>query len=469
MLVYGAQAAAQNDLAQWWAKQMQQPAYRAAWDGLYIYDLSREKEILDVHGGRLLAPASVMKLLTTATAWQLLGPDFRYETRIYAVGTVNARVLNGYLMIAPSGDPTLGSRYFEETAPGLFWQAMTEAIRQQGIDSVAQGVCLLETDFDPNVTPDGWIWEDLGNYYAAPAFDLNWRDNTLYAYFSPGRAPGEPALLRKVEPALPFAVEAWTNQVTTGKAGSGDQVYADRAAYQVQGFLRGTYPMDGTFPVKLMMHYPAVYFLQEMGEHLRAGGVRCSPLPEPCRVALPKESRLLWVHRSPRLEDIIRETNRRSINLFAEGLYKTLAVRMGAHTPHNDAAEVIKSFWRGQGVVLDQARILDGSGLSPANALTPRMIVALLRVMAGMPHAASFRNTLAQAGSSGTLRWFGRGTALAGRVWAKTGSMRDVVSLAGYYHSASGRHYAFAFMLNKADASYTEVMQLYARLLLQLP
>jgi D-alanyl-D-alanine carboxypeptidase/D-alanyl-D-alanine-endopeptidase (penicillin-binding protein 4) len=89
--------------------------------------------------------------------------------------------------------------------------------------------------------------------------------------------------------------------------------------------------------------------------------------------------------------------------------------------------------------------------------------------MAHTPHAEDFRRSLAQAATNGTLRSFGKGTPLAGRVWAKTGSMRDVVCLAGYYHSASGRRYAFALMLNKAGASYTRVMNLYSRLLQQLP
>lgn len=461
---------AQQQLASWWSAQMQAPDYRQAWDGVYIYELTQDKEILNVHAERLLAPASVMKLLTTATALQLLGPDFRYETGIYAVGTVSGRCLDGYLMIAPSGDPSLGSRYFADTLPAAFLEALASALRRHAIDSISRGVCLLKTPYDPNVTPDGWTWEDLGNYYAAPAYELNWRDNTLYAYFTPGSAPGQPAVLRKIEPSLPFTVDWWVNQVTTGEAGSGDRVYADRAAYQTHGFLRGTYPMGGTFPVKLMMHDPAVYFLQEVQTFFEKSKIKCRlSVAAPCRVEQPENVRLLWTYRSPALLDIITETNQKSINLFAEGLYKTLAIRMGAARAHNDAAEVIKAFWRGQGVALDNARILDGSGLSPANALSPKSIVEVLRFMAHTPYAEDFRRSLAQAAHSGTLRRFGVGTPLAGRVWAKTGSMRDVACLAGYYHSVSGRRYAFALMMNKAEASYTKVLSLYEQLLQQLP
>lgn len=456
--------AQKGQLAAWWQEQLQAAELSNAWLAAHIVDMSTHEAVLSYQAEHLLTPASVLKLLTTATALYLLGEDFRYATSVYAVGVQRGDTLQGYLLVQGSGDPTLGSRFFSQTSPERFCHGLAKALRQAGIVYVTEGIRADESLWGMNVIPPGWTWDDLGNYYAAPAHSINWRDNTLWVYFEPDKQVGKPARLQRIQPAPIEGFQIY-NEVLTGTPGSGDRVYADWVSYQSMGFLRGTYPANGRFAVRVSMPHPARYLLHELKQALRQDGIILAGKDSILFHAGQRSySRCLYTHHSPPLIDIIRVINQQSINLFAEALWKTIAQRMGVDS--YQAGKLLKQFWKQQGVPMERARLYDGSGLSPLNAISASNLTQLLQHIDSSTYAHAFRSTLAVPAGSGTLKNQQLSARL--KVFAKTGSMTDVVALAGYCFVDEKRRYAFALLTNRAQASYQQLMQLYFRLLERL-
>ena len=144
---------------------------------LYVVEAKTGKVIFDKNSQIGLAPASCQKLFTSGAAFEMLGHDYRYKTQLaYEGRIVNAR-LNGNLFILGTGDPTLGSWRWKETADTIIFKNWLADLQKEGIKSIEGVITTNESNFSHQAIPGGWVWDDIGNYYGAGAFALNWKEN----------------------------------------------------------------------------------------------------------------------------------------------------------------------------------------------------------------------------------------------------------------------------------------------------
>ncbi|GHC56801.1 D-alanyl-D-alanine carboxypeptidase/D-alanyl-D-alanine endopeptidase [Roseibacillus persicicus] len=394
-----------------------------------------------------LTPASVQKAITTATALQILGPDYRFVTKLYRSGDD--------VIIMGGGDPLLASTSLDAEFP-----AWHQALLDAGMTSIEGSLIADPSFFEDCTTPNQWLWGDIGNYYGAGACGLCFHRNSFEITFQPGEV-GQEAKMLSAYPRPPRVT--FRNHMKTGTSGSGDQGYAYSGPERDLITLRGTVPAGGQFSIKGSLPNPALSCLSAFRSYLKKKDFPVNDI-EVKRGTAPKEEDLLLAVESPSLAKIIVPTNMKSVNLNAECLFKALTPE-GKTTSSQKA---LHTHWKEQGVDLTGFLAHDGSGLSPQNTLTARQVAAILKLTNESEHAATFRASLPIAGRTGTMRGFGRGTAAEGRVMAKSGSMERVRAWAGYLKTESNKRFAFALLINHYNGSDSAVRSAASRFLAKL-
>ena len=445
----------------------QAPALQPAGWGVVVKSVRTGQTLLDVHGQRALMPASTLKLLTSATALLVLGADFRYATRLAYGGTPAADgTLNGPLYLRGSGDPSLGSDRFEGYPAGqALLQAWADTLWRRGLRRVTGPLVVDDGVFDVNL-PDGWSWQDIGNYYGTGAYGLNFAENLYALHFRPGQA-GRPAVVTGTTPALPEV--RFDNHVLTGPAGSGDQAYIYGAPFSPYRYLGGTVPADfDTFTIKGALPDPPQHVGRLLLAALAARGIAVEGGLAP-RGELPAgagSSTVVYQHHSPPVHALVRALNTHSLNLYAEALLKSVGQARRQTGTTAAGLAVVAETWRARGLPLAAGYHQDdGSGLALTNTLTPALLADLCVQMAGNE---DFYASLPVMGETGTLASMGRNGAAAGNVRAKSGSLGGVLCYAGYVTTRSGERLAFALMANHYEGGYRQMRTRWERIMVAL-
>ena len=176
------------------------------------------------------------------------------------------------------------------------------------------------------------------------------------------------------------------------------------------------------------------------------------------------------VYRSPKLSEIIKVINKISNNLYAENLFLTIAKERHKEGNSEEAALAVQEILKKAGLNQEGLFMVDGSGLSRFNLITPHETVQLLSIMARSPHAEAFYNSLAIPGEEGTLKDRQKGTSVTAliNVRAKTGTMTHVRNLSGYVTTKNGELLAFSFLCNNYNVPGNVIDNLYDRILARL-
>lgn len=437
--------------------------------------------LLDFNSQLSLPSASTLKLVTTATALAVLSENYSYPTTLEYDGSIRDSVLYGNLYIHGSGDPSLGSNRFADfaDAPTLL-RTWKDAVQQAGIRQIRGSVVGDASVIQTLPVPNTWVWGDIGNYYGAGLSGLNFNENLYRAVFKPAKTVGQPAPLLRTEPATPFL--RLQNNVRTGPAGSGDEVIIYNAPPSTQVFLEGTVPTGvSEFGVKGSLPDPAFFTAFALHEQLLKAGILIHNPPQsngPARsletapLTIPpgaKRTRL-HLHTSVPLSELARLTNHQSINLYAEALLilagNTLAK---SSVTTEQAIQKTVQFWQSKRVDLSGFRPKDGSGLSPVGSLTAANLTGVLAAMSKEKSFLPFYEGIPVVGETGTVKSLGRGTAAAGNVRAKSGTIEGVRAYAGYATSADGELISFTVLVNKYQpGSLKGVMALIQQLMAQM-
>lgn len=376
-----------------------------------------------------LHPASVTKLLTTALALKQKGEGYRYRTSVFLTGKIENGVLKGNILVRASGDPCLDSRYFKDYK----WIArLQEKIRDAGIRKI-EGDILLEGGPEEVCIPGSWPWEDISNYYGAPWHPFNYRDNTYVLKFRTDES-GSRAKLLSVFPGQPDV--RFRNEVRASENNK-DDAWIYGGPYSNVLYIQGTVPAGReAFVVKGAIHRPFVCFRQELKELLQKDGISVEGKQLPARVS--KE----WFYvDSPALQEIVRETNKKSVNLFAEALGKL------------STSGCFQEFCRDEldrmGIPSSGVILKDACGLSPLNAVPAAVFTDLLVAAGRMEWKESFVSSLPVAGKDAGLNGYCAAyPELKGRLRAKTGSFAGVRCLSGYLQTRKGKQLAFTVLIN---------------------
>ena len=437
---------------------LKNPMTKYANIGILIKNVQTGLVIADYRSHNVIPPASVIKILTTATALELLGSDYRYPTYLEYSGYIESGTLHGDLYVVGQGDPTLGS---QKDGTGFFRQ-WTEAVRKAGIEKIDGRVIADLSYFDGDAFNPGWLLEDAGNYYAPGIFAISYMDNTMNIVLESGQ-PGTVARVAYTVPDVPGMT--WENHIRcTHTEEDGAFVYG--LPYSNQRYLTGSVPSKrGTFGIKGDLPNPGLLLAQHFTERLRNAGI-----PVKLEASYHSESDLLprtriHTHLSEPLGDIAARTNQHSINLFAESIYRQLGSRLAIPCSVHNAEMVVRNCWRNRGVDLTSATIKDGCGLAPQDAISAASLVQLLEYMWHSPNKDVFFASLPVSGKSGTLRSFLAGTELVGHVYAKSGTIGGTKNFAGYIELPNGQQWAFAVMVNGASCKGKNIQPIIAQYL----
>jgi D-alanyl-D-alanine carboxypeptidase/D-alanyl-D-alanine-endopeptidase (penicillin-binding protein 4) len=252
------------------------------------------------------------------------------------------------------------------------------------------------------------------------------------------------------------AYYAVVSTAVTSPAGSKPELVLRSDAGSSLFRLSGSLPLGGEpWAASVAIADPARYAAAVFSEVLAARGITVTGTVATSSDPLPAGRRVLAARESEPLAEILRVVNKKSQNLHTEMLLRLLGARVKAGGSLEAGHEAVEDFLRRLNVPAETWDLRDGSGLSRSDILTPHGLAVLLAAMDKHPHAAAFRDSLPVAGVDGTLEGRMRGTAAAGRVRAKTGSLRHVNALAGYATHRSGERLAFAIVLNHHAAPGT--------------
>lgn len=406
---------------------LESPELRHAAVGISVKSVRDGRTVVDYAGDKSLQPASVCKLLPTAWALKEKGSAYRYMTKVVTTGKIENGILRGDIVILPQGDPCPDSRYFPEY---VFLDSLVEIIRQRDIRKI-QGNIRVEGG-EEAVLPGSWLWEDISNYYGAGCFPFNYKDNTYYLSFRTGSA-GEKAELLSVEPEQPDV--EFVNEVVAG-TGNTDDAWIYGGPYSRVMHVTGSLPRNRRlYRVKGAMHRTVRCFLNELEEKLKRHSITVE------KEVLPEtERRELAVFASPELKEIVRITNKKSVNLFAEALGNLVA-------DGNFPARCC-SMLREIGVDTSGILLRDACGLSVVNAV-PAAVFSDVLLWAYNELGWDFVASLPLAGTDAGLNaYLAADPALKNKLRAKTGSFTGVRCLSGYLTGNSGEVLAFTILVN---------------------
>lgn len=412
-----------------------------------------------------LVPASILKLVTTATALEVFGPDFRFQTTLSYFGTIRNDTLFGDLQILGGGDPTLGSKYFPEY--NYFFDKWINAIRRKNIRVITGNLLLDASIYEPQMIPNTWIWEDIGNYYGAGASGISVYDNLYEIHLSSPKEAGKLTKIAQINPEIP-GIEI-QNEVLSSDLNS-DLAYVFGSPMENRRVIRGTIPKNrDDFVIKASVPDPGVLLASEFRKKLVINNISVSGETKVGKAKNSVDSTIvLSVIQSPPLREIIKITNHESVNLFAEHLLKQLAFSRSGLGTTKDGCKFVVEFWQGKGLDMTGFYMNDGSGLSRFNALTANQMVEILNYMkTKSAYSTDFYRSLATVGN-GTLTVFRNENFPNQCLRAKSGSMTRVRCYAGYLTTESERELSFSIMLNNFSCSQTDVTQKIQELLLEL-
>ncbi len=428
--------------------------------------------IIEFNSNKNLTPASGLKVFTTSAAFDLLGSEFRYQTKLYYKGIIKNGTLNGDLIIKGSGDPTFGSDRVSNS-PGIkaVMQRWLNALKKNGIKTI-KGKIIADASFFDNIPVSGmWYWIDLGNYYAAGTSGLSVCDNYYRLYFKPSNRVGEPAKIIRTEPAeLPLK---FINHIKTAGVGSGDNGYIYRAPNQHLAILRGTIPQGKKeFFIKGSLPDPPLFLAGYFKNFLVKNGI--SFHGETLVLNIPfnyNNAVIIDSVSSPPLKEIIAYILNKSDNFYTEQLLKTFARIKAGKGSRKAGIKLIKYFLAEHKIDTTGLNLYDGCGLSRSNTITANMMVDLLISNTKEKWFADFYNSLPVVKGNSSKRKvnkFGARTILVNNARIKNGYISGVRSHSGYLRNKAGRLICFSLIANNFTSKVKSIDKIHEKVLILL-
>ncbi|HEV2719690.1 MAG TPA: D-alanyl-D-alanine carboxypeptidase/D-alanyl-D-alanine-endopeptidase [Thermoanaerobaculia bacterium] len=409
-----------------------------------------------------LAPASNMKLFTTAAAIDLLHPDFNVTTTVYARGPVDpSGTLDGDVKIVGHGDPTIGGRFHDNHATAVIDEWATD-LKRAGIKTIKGNLIFEYGYMDTQYIHPTWPENQLVNWYEAPVAAFSMQENCVEVRVLPSR-PGK-ACTVQLDPPTSFLT--LQSSCTTGRGLPFITRYRGTNTIVVRG---GVPARTGPTEVFVAIENPIQYFASVTHEAFLRDGVTTKGEIVITPVDARPDWRAVAQHSTP-LNVIVFIINKKSQNHYAEELVKIIGAQVKHEGTWPGGTGAVKEWLTGKlGVPEGEFSPADGSGMSRDNRASANAFVHLLRYMWKSPYREDFVSSLPYSGDPDAK--FGkrlRGAPYARQVYAKTGYIVGVVGLSGYVHGASGKIYAFSFLFNRYHTGVYAVYHLQDEMLKEL-
>jgi len=406
---------------------------------MYVVDGRTGKTVFEKNAQIGLAPASCQKIITSASAFELLGKDYTYKTEFGYDGNISNNSLNGNLYIVGNGDPTLGSWRWKQTSENYITKKIFDELKALKINSVTAFV-IDNTKWGTQTIPAGWVWEDIGNYYGAGCSSFNWHENQYDIVLKPGKKIGDDA---EILSRNSLGIVKMVNELKTAARGTGDQAYVYHAPHSMIGFIRGTVPLGADSLTIAASDDGVNLFSNKVILSMYNSGIPVIQTKTLLQSYLQgyvlenKMEKTICSFVSPALDSINYWFLKKSINLYGEAFVKTIAYERTKNGSTDTGISIIKEFWSKKGIDKSALNVIDGSGLSPANRVTTNALVQVMQFAKKQDWFPSFYNALPEMNG----------------IKMKDGYIGGVRSYTGYTKTKAGNEYTFAFIVNNFDGS----------------
>ncbi len=424
------------------------PNFNNAEWGVVIQSLETGEYFYKRNENKLLIPASVSKLFTTSSGLMLLGGDYRFSTNVFMRGEMDGSILHGDLIVQGRGDPTISGRFYNNDIYKVY-KDWADSLLNLGIDEITGNLIGDDNQFDDKGLGAGWAWDYESYWYAAPSSAISFNDNTVDIIVSVNKKTHQPQIT--IEPDTKYIVILNNVEIVAKDSTTAIDVYRQRGTNVVSVF--GTIS-DNSDSVRtfVTVNNPTQYAMVVLKKVLEENGIKIDGYPIdiddiPKPIDFTKFKRLFTFY-SPELKEIIKVINKNSYNFFAEQLLKTIGLEKEGYGSVENGLRAVEEVLGEMGINPDNVSLVDGSGLSRLNLVTPRQLVALLNYMYKSPYFIPFYNSLPIAGVDGTLGTRMKNTKAQNNVRAKTGYLGGVRSMAGYVYTGDNEPVAFSIIVN---------------------
>jgi len=390
-----------------------------------------------------LAPASNMKLFTTAAAIDLLKPTFEVQTTLYARGAVQPNgTLEGDVKVVGHGDPTIGGRFHDGHSTAVMEEWATD-LKRSGIKTIHGNLIFEYGYMDTEYIHPTWPANQLVNWYEAPVSAFTMQEGCVEVRVMPAR-PGKPCVVQLEPPTSFLDID---NSCHTGRGG----LFVTRALNTNTLVVRGGVPpRSGTSPIFVTVGNPIQYFATVTHETFERNGLHLQGQ----MIVTPHDARPDWramtQHSTP-LNILVYVVNKKSQNHYAEEMVKMIGAELRKNGTWAEGTGAVTEWLTTKiGVPAGEYHMADGSGMSRDNRASANAFIQLLRYMWKSPWREDFVSSLPYSGDPDSKFGHRLGQApYARQVYAKTGYIQGVVGLSGYVHAQSGKIYAFSFIFNR--------------------
>ncbi|MHB8853015.1 MAG: D-alanyl-D-alanine carboxypeptidase/D-alanyl-D-alanine endopeptidase [Ignavibacteriaceae bacterium] len=427
------------------------PNFSNAQWGVVIQSLETGEYFYKRNEDKLFLPASNLKLFTTAAGLTLLGSEYKYKTNVYMNGKIDGSVLKGDLVIQGRGDPTISGRFYDGNIYKVF-DDWADSLSKLGVDEITGNIIGDDNSFDEVGLGAGWSWDYESEWFAAPSSAISFNDNVVNVYVTVNKENHLPQV--SIEPVTKYIIIL--NKVSTVPADSitSINVYRDMGTNVVTVY--GTIKQNSdTVKTFVTVNNPTQYAMVVLKDVLKRKGITIDGYPiDVDDISLPLDySKMtkLFTQYSPPLKEIIKVINKNSENFFAEQLLKTIGLETKNFGSSENGISSENKLFREMGINPEGMNIVDGSGLSRLDLVTPRQIVTLLSYMYKSKYFIPFYNSLPIAGVDGTLGNRMQNSKAQGNIRAKTGFLEGVRSLSGYAYTGDHEPVAFSIIVNNFD------------------
>ncbi len=410
--------------------------------GILVESLKTDKKIFEYNSDELFIPASNAKVIISVAALSILKPEYRFKTEFYSGGEISGGVLYGGLYIKGYGDPTLNTERLISIA---------DEFRKMGIKRVKGGVIVDDSYFDDVRYGKGWKKQWEGDIYSPAISALSLNYNTLDLNVYPSRLGRIPIVSTEPKGAN---INIINKAVTSNRRSRLMAVWLEEGkTVMVQGSIS---PRVSSYTFKLTVGNPALYTGSVFKEILEEAGIAVEGFVSTGEV--PKWAKTFYTSFSDPLYLIIAEYNKNSVNIIGENITKTLGAQLkGTPGTWDKGTQVVSEFLSKIGIK-DGFEIVDGSGLSPLNRVSPHVLTDVLRYAYKNQFISSqFLNSLSIGGVDGTLKRRFRRSEVEGKIMAKTGHLNNVNTLSGYLFTNSGDVLVFSILTNGLGQKAKEI------------
>ena len=410
---------------------------------------STGRAVVDYNGNHLMRPASNLKLLTSFTILDALGPDFQFETTIYGRGQLVDSTWQGDLIVRGVGDPSIGGDLYNGDRFYVFKQ-LSDKLHEFGIRKVTGDLIGNNTFFDDIPYPKGWDWDDLHFYYGVEIDALSFNNNCVDLTVKAEGPVGDPPAISW----FPFntdLVSFLNEQLITPKGTDYEEDYR-RLLGTNTIILRSRLPKGYLETECLSITNPAYFFLDSFHAYLEKSGFVIEgsvTIDEIERFWQSDEQIALVSHRSEPIAVMLDQINKESNNFYTEMLLKaSAATKFGPPGSTGAGLRLMKQFAASMAVDTLDLVLSDGSGMSSRTLTTTRDLSNFLSSARSHPHFPEYYNSLSVAGVDGTLSYRMINSELSAKIRGKSGYMSGVRSLSGYITTHKGSEYAFSLITN---------------------